>query len=111
MELGPGVAKAFLAGAEGTEVLGCSGDDVIVEVEVDTAGLVYRRLSVSNQIRIFQETAINASINLWRGKTPPILPQQKDNCHTFNVLGRIVLRIKDGALPSNVEVGLDGHDC
>ena len=47
MELGPGVAKAFLAGAEGTEVLGCSGDDVIVEVEVDPAGLVYRRLSVT----------------------------------------------------------------
>ena len=40
VELGPGVAKAFLAGAKGTEVLGCFGDDVVVEVEVDPAGLV-----------------------------------------------------------------------
>ena len=40
MEFGPGVAKAFLAGAESTEVLGCFGDNIIVEVEVDSAGLV-----------------------------------------------------------------------
>ena len=58
MELGPGVAKAFLAGAEGTEVLGCSGDDVIVEVEVDTAGLVYRRLSVPRSVYFKQQQSM-----------------------------------------------------
>jgi len=41
VELGTGVTKAFLAGAEGTEVLDCSGGDVIVEVEVDTTGLAW----------------------------------------------------------------------
>ena len=40
MEFGSGVAKAFLAGAEGTEVLGGFRDNVVVKVEVDPAGLV-----------------------------------------------------------------------
>ena len=37
MELGARVPEALLAGAEGTEVLGGFGDDVVVEVEVDAA--------------------------------------------------------------------------
>ncbi len=39
VEFGTGVAKAFLPGAEGTEVLDGFGGDVIVEVEIDTTGL------------------------------------------------------------------------
>jgi len=34
------VAEALLAGAEGTEVLGRLGDNVVVEEEVDAAGLL-----------------------------------------------------------------------
>ena len=39
VERGALVAEALLAGAESTEVLGGLGDDVIKEVEVDTARL------------------------------------------------------------------------
>lgn len=35
-----GVAEALLAGAESAEVLSGLGDDVVVEVEVDAAGLL-----------------------------------------------------------------------
>ena len=41
VKFGVGVAKAFLAGAEGTEVLGCFGDIAVVEEKVDSAGLVF----------------------------------------------------------------------
>jgi hypothetical protein len=37
MELAALVAEALLASAEGTEVLGGLGDDVVVDVEVDAA--------------------------------------------------------------------------
>lgn len=40
MELGAAVAKAFLASAKGTEVLSGLRRDIVVEVEVDAAGLV-----------------------------------------------------------------------
>ena len=40
VELGARVAEALLARAEGTEVLGRLGDDVVEELEVDAAGLV-----------------------------------------------------------------------
>lgn len=43
MELGALVAKAFLASAEGTEVLGGFGDDFIVEGEIDSAFLFWAR--------------------------------------------------------------------
>jgi hypothetical protein len=39
MELAALVAEALLASAEGTEVLGGLGDDVVVDVEVDAAVL------------------------------------------------------------------------
>lgn len=35
------VAEALLAGAESTEVLGGLGDDGVVQLEVDAAGLFY----------------------------------------------------------------------
>lgn len=38
VEAGTLVSKSFLAGAEGAEVLGCFGDDVVVEVEDDPGG-------------------------------------------------------------------------
>ena len=41
VELGAGVAETLLAGAEGAEVLGGFGDNVVVEVEVDSAGLAW----------------------------------------------------------------------
>ena len=37
MELGASVAEALLASAQGTEVLGGLGDDIIEELEVDAA--------------------------------------------------------------------------
>ena len=40
MELGAAVAKALLASAKGTEVFGRLGRDIVVEIEVDAAGLV-----------------------------------------------------------------------
>lgn len=43
VELGARVAEALLASAESTEVLGRLGDDVVVELEVDAAGLFYQR--------------------------------------------------------------------
>lgn len=42
VELGAGVAEALLASAEGAEVLDGLGDDVVEELEVDAAGLVWR---------------------------------------------------------------------
>ena len=45
MELGSAVAKALLTSAKGTKVLSGLGNDVVVEVEVDTAGLVYGEIS------------------------------------------------------------------
>lgn len=39
MELGAFVAKALLASAKGTEVLSGLGRDIVIKVEVDTAGL------------------------------------------------------------------------
>lgn len=45
MELGSAVAKALLTSAKGTEILSGLGNDVVVEVEVDTAGLVYDEIS------------------------------------------------------------------
>ncbi len=47
MKLGAGVAKAFLAGAESTEVLGGLGDNLVIELEVDTPFLLCDTLSVS----------------------------------------------------------------
>ena len=38
METGSGVSEALLTGAESAEVLGCFGDDVVVQVENDFAG-------------------------------------------------------------------------
>jgi hypothetical protein len=38
VELGAGVAEPLLAGAQGAEVLGRLGDDVVEELEVDAAG-------------------------------------------------------------------------
>lgn len=40
MELRALVAEAFLASAEGTEVLGGLGYDVVIKGEIDPAGLV-----------------------------------------------------------------------
>ena len=40
MEFGTAVAKALLASAKGTEVFSGLGGDIVVEVEVDPAGLV-----------------------------------------------------------------------
>lgn len=45
MELATLVAEALLAGAESTEVLGSLWDYIIVEVEVDTSLLGWRRKS------------------------------------------------------------------
>jgi hypothetical protein len=41
------VSEAFLAGAESTEVLSSLGDNVVVEDEVDAAGLLCGRRYVS----------------------------------------------------------------
>jgi len=38
VESGAGVAEAFFAGAQGSEVFGGFGDDVVVEFEDDSAG-------------------------------------------------------------------------
>ena len=45
MELGSSVAKALLASAKGTEVLSGFGSDIVVEVEVDAAALIYGEIS------------------------------------------------------------------
>ena len=47
MELGSGVAVTLLASAQGAEVLGGLGDDVVVEVEVNTSRLLCKRRDVS----------------------------------------------------------------
>lgn len=45
MELGSSVAKALLASAKGTEILSGLRNDIVVEVEVDAAVLVYGDIS------------------------------------------------------------------
>lgn len=47
VEGGAGVAKALLASAESSEVLGSLGDNVVVELERDTA----KRLAVSRDVK------------------------------------------------------------
>ena len=47
VKLGTLIAKAFLAGAEGTEVLSGLGNDVIIESEIDSASLGCNIVSVS----------------------------------------------------------------
>ena len=42
------VSEALLASAESTEVLGGLGDDVVVEGEVDAAGLIFCGVDVSS---------------------------------------------------------------
>lgn len=39
VELGASVAKALLARAQGAEVVGCPGHDLVVELEIDATGL------------------------------------------------------------------------
>lgn len=41
MELGSIIAKTLLASAKGTEILGGLRSDIVIEVEVDAAGLFY----------------------------------------------------------------------
>ena len=41
-----GLGVAFLAGAEGTEILGGLWDDIVVELENNTAGLVFANFDV-----------------------------------------------------------------
>ena len=48
VKLGALVAEALLAGAEGTEVLDRLGDDIVEELEVDAARLIWRQDAVSN---------------------------------------------------------------
>lgn len=48
VELGARVAEALLAGAEGTEVLSRLGDDIVEELEVDAALLIWKGDLVSN---------------------------------------------------------------
>lgn len=60
MELGALVAEAFLASAEGTEVLGGLGDHVIVEGEINSAGLVWARsvgLRYDGDVKILNKPA------------------------------------------------------
>lgn len=41
VELGASIAKALFTGAQGAEVLDGLGDDIVEELEVDAAGLVW----------------------------------------------------------------------
>lgn len=46
VKLGTLEAKAFLAGGEGTEVLNGLGNDVVIEIEIDSASLGCNIVSV-----------------------------------------------------------------
>jgi hypothetical protein len=45
------VAEALLAGAESAEVLSGLGDNVVVEIEVDAAGLLCGSVSICLRLR------------------------------------------------------------
>lgn len=49
MEFGAAVAKALLASAKGTEVLSGLGRDIVVQIEVDTTGLVCDEVSQDSE--------------------------------------------------------------
>jgi hypothetical protein len=49
VKLGALVAEALLAGAESAEVLGSLGNDIVEEIEVDAAGLLWRGLLVQKR--------------------------------------------------------------
>lgn len=51
VELGALVAEALLAGAEGAEVLGRLGDDVVKELEVDAPGLLCTTLETWSALK------------------------------------------------------------
>ena len=86
VELGVLVAKALLAGAEGAEVLGRLGDDVVVELEVDAAVLLCRDGTLAIAQRGESATRYSSSgsyssqsraelgITAWRGSSPLTAP-------------------------------------
>jgi hypothetical protein len=46
VELGAGVTKALLSGAESAEVLCSFGNDIVEELKVDATRLLYRTISI-----------------------------------------------------------------
>ena len=103
MELGAGVSKALLAGAEGTEVLTGLGDDIVVEEEVDTAGLLCE--DVSDDSRYKRPSIVMRSMRL------SCLRRWGNGYLTFDLLGDTSVGIQDWPLPCNIEVGLNRHSC
>lgn len=103
MELGALVAEAFLASAEGTEVLGGLGDDFIVEGEIDSAGLFWARsvgLKYDGGVR---------RLNMRCEKIQA--GERTRDALTLNFLRRLRACVEDWTFPLNIEVGLDSHDC
>ena len=102
MELGAGIAKALLACAKSTEILGGLGDNVIIEGEVDAAGLVSKGVSsvVNELIEAFdcEERLCGSCLGALVGQIS----------HTFDLFGSLSV-VQDRALPGNVEICFDGH--
>ena len=48
MKFGALVAEALLAGTESTEILSSPRDDVVVEIEVDSTGLIWSTVSMGS---------------------------------------------------------------
>lgn len=103
VELGVGVAKALLAGAEGTEVLDCLGDDVVVELKVDAAGASWRVLEGFGRISRMS-TIIDAVESTWHQGIGLTLRRLVLGNHLSRGI-RLVL----GTGPRHIKVGLDDH--
>lgn len=115
VELGAGVAEALLAGAESTEVLSGLGDDLIVELEVDATGLLYRKQALAiawpvdgHEARGRWRRARNGRRRAkgpWRGNGKGKLTL--DGAGGGDIAVAVDLDL--GTLPGNVEESLDAH--
>jgi hypothetical protein len=119
VEGGASVSKALLASAESTEVLSGLGDDIVVEDEVDAAGLLCWRTDVSSVTQLRgclqdKSTPQRATSpgNWVREEHPWGWNWRCQRCEgrpgwgerTSDLASRSVVRVQDGSLPGEVEV-------
>lgn len=116
VELGVLVAEALLASAKGTEVLGCLGDDIVEELEVDAAVLLCRDGTLAIAQR--GESATRYSFATAAATAPEA---EQSSAARHGGAGQLTLdgadvgdvaALVDGDLgtgPVDIEVGLDNH--
>lgn len=102
MELGARVSEALLTCAEGAEVLSGLGDGIVVEGEIDAAGLVCSGISGSLKQLMWprrDEWQLEGQVG-WG----------KHASRTFDLFGG-TSALHDWSMPGDIEIGFNGHCC